>query len=49
MIKRQRYEEVRKENIAKTVRPLSTGLMKPYSLLVQYYLRGHRRYSDLPQ
>ena len=49
MIKRLRYEEVRKENIAKTVRPLPTSLMKPYSLLVQYYLRGHRRYSDLPQ
>ena len=48
MIKRQRYEEVRKENIAKTVRPLPTSLMKPYSLLVQYYLRGRRRYSDLP-
>ena len=49
MIKRQRYEEVRRENIAKTVRPLPTSLMKPYSLLVQYYFRGRRRYSDLSQ
>ena len=49
MIKRLRYEEVRRENLAKTVRPLAPHLRKPYSLLVQYYLRGRRRYSDLPQ
>ncbi len=48
MIKRQLYEEVRKENIAKTVRLLPTSLMKPYSLLVQYYLRGRRRYTRPP-
>ena len=48
MIKRLRYEEVRRENLAKTVRPLAPHLRKPYSLLVQYYLRGRRRYSDLP-
>ena len=49
MIKRLRYEEVRRENLAKTVRPLAPHLRKPYSLLVQYYLRGRRRYSELPQ
>ena len=48
MIKRLRYEEVRRENLAKTVRPLAPHLRKPYSLLVQYYLRGRRRYSELP-
>ena len=48
MIKRLRYEEVRRENLAKTVRPLAPHLRKPYSLLVQYYLRGRRHYSDLP-
>ena len=48
LIKRQRYESTRQENLKKTVRPISPGLMKPYSLLFQYYFKGRKRYSDLP-
>ena len=48
LIKRQRYESTRQENLKKTVRPISPELMKPYSLLFQYYFKGGKRYSDLP-
>ena len=48
LIKRQRYESTRQENLKKTVRPISPELMKPYSLLFQYYFKGRKRYSDLP-
>lgn len=48
LIKRQRYESTRQENLKKTVRPISPELMKPYSLLFQYYFKGKKRYSDLP-
>ena len=48
LIKRQRYESTRQENLKKTVRPISPDLMKPYSLLFQYYFKGRKRYSDLP-
>ena len=47
LIKRQRYESTRQENLKKTVRPISPELMKPYSLLFQYYFKGRKRYSDL--
>ena len=48
LIKRQRYESTRQENLKKTVLPISPELMKPYSLLFQYYFKGRKRYSDLP-
>ena len=48
LIKRQRYESTRQENLKKTVRPISPELMKSYSLLFQYYFKGRKRYSDLP-
>ena len=48
LIKRQRYESTRQENLKKTVCPISPELMKPYSLLFQYYFKGRKRYSDLP-
>lgn len=48
LIKRQRYESTRQENLKKTVRPISPELMKPYTLLIQYYFKGRKRYSDLP-
>ena len=48
LIKRQRYESTRQENLKKTVRPISPDLMKPYTLLFQYYFKGRKRYSDLP-
>ena len=48
LIKRQRYESTRQENLKKTVRPISPELMKPYTLLFQYYFKGKKRYSDLP-
>lgn len=48
LIKRQRYESTRQENLKKTVRPISPELMKPYSLLFQYYFKGRKHYSDLP-
>ena len=48
LIKRQRYESTRQENLKKTVHPISPELMKPYSLLFQYYFKGRKRYSDLP-
>ena len=48
LIKRQRYESTRQENLKKTVRPISPKLMKPYSLLFQYYFKGKKHYSDLP-
>ena len=48
LIKRQRYESTRQENLKKTVRPISPELMKPYSLLFQSYFKGRKRYSDLP-
>lgn len=48
LIKRQRYESTRQENLKKTVRPISLELMKPYTLLFQYYFKGRKRYSDLP-
>lgn len=48
LIKRQRYESTRQENLKKTIRPISPELMKPYSLLFQYYFKGRKRYSDLP-
>ena len=48
LIKRQRYESTRQENLKKTVRPISPELMKPYTLLFQYYFKGRKRYSDLP-
>ncbi len=48
LIKRQRYESTRQENLKKTVRPISPELIKPYSLLFQYYFKGRKRYSDLP-
>ena len=48
LIKRQRYESTRQDNLKKTVRPISLELMKPYSLLFQYYFKGRKRYSDLP-
>ena len=48
LIKRQRYESTRQKNLKKTVRPISPELMKPYSLLFQYYFKGRKRYSDLP-
>ena len=48
LIKRQRYESTRQENLKKTVRPIFPELMKPYSLLFQYYFKGRKRYSDLP-
>ena len=48
LIKRQRYESTRQENLKKTVRPISSELMKPYSLLFQYYFKGRKHYSDLP-
>lgn len=49
LIKRQRYEQVRRDNLQKTVRSVSPSLMKPYSLLWQYYIRGRRHFSQLPQ
>lgn len=48
LIKRQRYESTRQENLKKTIRPISPELMKPYSLLFQYYFKGRKRYSNLP-
>ena len=48
LIKRQRYESTRQENLKKTVRPISPELMKPYTLLFQYYFKGRKRYSYLP-
>ena len=48
LIKRQRYESTRQENLKKAVRPISPELMKPYTLLFQYYFKGRKRYSDLP-
>lgn len=48
LIKRQRYESTRQENLKKTIRPISPELMKPYTLLFQYYFKGRKRYSDLP-
>ena len=48
LIKRQRYESTRQENLKKTVRPISPELMKPYTLLFQYYFKGRKCYSDLP-
>lgn len=48
LIKRQRYESTRQENLKKTVCTISPELMKPYTLLFQYYFKGRKRYSDLP-
>lgn len=49
LIKRLRYERVRGDNLAKTTTQISPDLMKPYSIIVQYYLRGRKRYSQLPR
>lgn len=49
LIKRLRYERVRGDNLAKTTSQISPDLMKPYSIIVQYYLRGRKRYSQLPR
>ncbi len=43
-----RYEGKRAENMRKAVLREVPGL-KPYSLLWQFYLKGRKHYSDLPQ
>lgn len=48
LIRRAQCEGARQENLRLTTTELMPQLIRPYSLVWQYYVRGRRTYSELP-